>query len=73
MRTTNSISQEKARAKRQAKRKSSQLQSNLEHGQEELKNLASTLDRRLHSNPWPVVTGVAVGCLLFGYIMGSKR
>lgn len=49
------------------------MERNLKHGEEQLKHAAHHVERQLQENPWPVVTGIAVGCLLFGFIMGTAR
>lgn len=45
----------------------------IKQGEEQLQQIISKVDKQLHANPWPVVTGVAVGCLLVGFIMGSNK
>lgn len=51
----------------------SDLEKKVKKGQEQFKELASTVDKQLHENPWPIVGGVAAACLLFGFILGSRR
>ena len=50
------------------------VEQKLKHGQEQLRHVASDVDQQLHEKPWPIVAGVAIGCVLLGFIMGiSKR
>ena len=44
----------------------------LEGGGEELREVATDLDDRVHDNPWAYIGGVAVGALLLGFILGSS-
>ena len=45
----------------------------LREKQDQLKQYISIADKNLHENPWPIVTGVAVGCLLVGFLAGRQR
>ncbi len=45
----------------------------LKQGEDQLQQIIATVDKQLHANPWPVVTGVAVAALLVGFIAGSRR
>ncbi len=51
----------------------SDTQKTLKQGREQLKQAIAEVDKRLHENPWPIVAGVAVGCTLLGFIMGSNK
>jgi ElaB/YqjD/DUF883 family membrane-anchored ribosome-binding protein len=42
-------------------------------GKEKVIEMASDVDKRVHKDPWVYVAGAAVGSLLLGYLMGSKR
>ena len=42
-------------------------------GKERLDDIISDTDKQLRENPWPIVGGVALSCLLLGYIMGHSR
>ena len=48
-------------------------QKKLKQGQEQLQQLISQADQQLHENPWPIVAGVAVGCLFLGFFAGNVR
>lgn len=39
---------------------------------ENLREVVSDLDERVHENPWAYLGGVAVGALLLGFILGSS-
>ena len=49
------------------------VEQKLKQGQEQLKSVASQVDQQLHENPWPVVAGVAISCILLGFIMGVGK
>jgi ElaB/YqjD/DUF883 family membrane-anchored ribosome-binding protein len=49
------------------------MESKLKQGQEKIKTVAADVDKRLRDNPWPVVAGVAVGCILLGFILGKNK
>jgi ElaB/YqjD/DUF883 family membrane-anchored ribosome-binding protein len=51
----------------------SEMEIKMKQSEEQLRRVATTVDKQLRENPWPVVGGVAAVCLLFGFIMGSKR
>jgi len=44
-----------------------------EVGGERAKQIASEVDEKVKENPWPYIGGVAVGALLFGFILGASR
>lgn len=48
-------------------------QKRLKQAQEQLQQLVSQTDKQLHENPWPIVAGVAVGCLFLGFFAGNVR
>ena len=48
-------------------------QKKLKQGQEQVQQLISQADKQLHENPWPIVAGVAVGCLFLGFFAGNVR
>ena len=48
-------------------------QKKLKQGQEQIQQLISQADKQLHENPWPIVAGVAVGCLFLGFLAGNSR
>jgi ElaB/YqjD/DUF883 family membrane-anchored ribosome-binding protein len=49
-----------------------ELERKLRQGQDQIKQVASTVDKQLHSNPWPIVSAVAVGAVFLGFIMGTS-
>jgi len=51
----------------------SDAQKRLKQGQEQIQQLIAQADKQLHENPWPIVAGVAVGCLFLGFFAGSVR
>ncbi len=57
---------------KKAKSAMAQAQSKFREGQEQITDLVENIDHKLHENPWPIVAGVAVGCLFLGFLMGSK-
>jgi ElaB/YqjD/DUF883 family membrane-anchored ribosome-binding protein len=48
-------------------------QQRLKQGQEQVQQLISQADKQLHENPWPIVAGVALGCLFLGFFAGNVR
>lgn len=40
---------------------------------EKTRKAAAVVDGRVHENPWPYISGAAVGALLLGYILGRNR
>ena len=50
-----------------------ELENKLKKGQEQAQKAFENVDKKLHENPWPIVGGVAIGCILLGFIMGSRR
>ena len=52
----------------------SDIDKKVKQGQEQFQKVVEKVDKQLHENPWPIVGGVAVGCILFGFLLGlSKR
>ena len=49
------------------KKAANDAQKRLKQGQEQLQQLINQADNQLHENPWPIVAGVAVGCLFLGF------
>jgi ElaB/YqjD/DUF883 family membrane-anchored ribosome-binding protein len=49
------------------------MENKLKLGQEKLKTVAGDVDKQLRDHPWPVVAGVAVSCLLVGFILGANK
>jgi ElaB/YqjD/DUF883 family membrane-anchored ribosome-binding protein len=50
-----------------------EAQKRLKQGQEQVQQLISQADKQLRENPWPIVAGVAVGCLFLGFFAGNAR
>ena len=55
------------------KKAACEAQKKLKQGQEQIQQLISQADKQLHENPWPIVAGVAVGCLFLGFFAGNVR
>lgn len=51
----------------------SEVETKIKLGQDKLKVVAADVDAQLKNNPWPIVAGVAVGCVLLGFIMGVTK
>lgn len=51
----------------------SDVENKIKLGQEKFKVVAADVDSQLRDNPWPIVAGVAVGCVLLGFIMGANK
>lgn len=45
----------------------------LKQGQKQAKEIISSVDKQLKEKPWPIVAGIAAGCLLLGFILGSSK
>jgi len=45
----------------------------LKQGYEQATKLASDIDKKTHENPWPVVVGMGVSCLLLGLLIGKSK
>jgi ElaB/YqjD/DUF883 family membrane-anchored ribosome-binding protein len=50
-----------------------EAQKRIKQGQEQVQQLISQADKQLHENPWPIVAGVAVGCLFLGFFAGNIK
>jgi ElaB/YqjD/DUF883 family membrane-anchored ribosome-binding protein len=55
------------------KNMASDAQKKLKQGQEQVQQLIRQADEQLRENPWPIVAGVAVGCLFLGFVAGKAR
>jgi ElaB/YqjD/DUF883 family membrane-anchored ribosome-binding protein len=42
-------------------------------GEKKVKEIAGSVDKRVHADPWVYISGAAVASILLGYLMGSKR
>ena len=51
----------------------SDMEKKLKQGEEQVKHLVSNVDKKVHENPWPVVAGIAAGCLFMGFMMGITK
>ncbi len=49
----------------------SEVENKIKEGEIKFKTVAADVDKQLRDNPWPIVAGVAVGCVLLGFIMGA--
>jgi ElaB/YqjD/DUF883 family membrane-anchored ribosome-binding protein len=41
----------------------------MEAGEDKVKEIKDEMEKKLKDNPWPFMGGVALGCLLLGYIL----
>ncbi len=48
-------------------------QRRFKQGKDQVQHLINQADKQLHDNPWPIVAGVAVGCLFLGFFAGNVR
>ncbi len=55
------------------KKAAGDVQKRIKEGQDQVQQLISQADKQLRENPWPVVAGVAVGCLFLGFFAGNVR
>jgi len=44
-----------------------------EIGTERVREIATDVDKQVRENPWPYISGVALGSLLIGYILGRSK
>ena len=51
----------------------SQIEKSLKETQEQIKTMATTADKQLRANPWPIVAGIAATSVLLGFVMGASR
>lgn len=51
----------------------SDVENKIKQGQEKLKTVVADTEKQLRDNPWPIVAGVAVGCILLGFVMGANK
>lgn len=71
--TTGSPQSSGMRQEEKLREVSSEVQHKVKQTQEQLRHLASKVDHTVHSRPWPVIAGVAVGCLFLGFMCGVRR
>ena len=45
----------------------------IRQGHEQATKLAAEVNKQAHENPWPIVAGVGVGCLLLGMLVGRSK
>ena len=50
-----------------------EAQKHLKQGQEQVIKWTGDINKQTHENPWPVVAGVGVGCLLLGLLIGKSK
>lgn len=60
-------------AQDKAKQTMAELQGQIHQTQEQLTKLTNEVDKQLKENPWPIVIGVGVGCLLLGTVLGALK
>jgi ElaB/YqjD/DUF883 family membrane-anchored ribosome-binding protein len=51
----------------------SEAQSQLKQGEHKLTHLVTKIDKQLRDDPWPLVVGVGLGCLLLGTLLGAFK
>lgn len=51
----------------------SDVEKKITQGKEQIKIVIADVDKKLHENPWPIIAGVAAGCILLGFIMGLNK
>ena len=51
----------------------SEAEKKVRQGQEQVTKWAEDINKRTHDNPWPIVAGVGMGCLLLGLILGKSK
>jgi len=71
--TRDDVSKTISEGEEKLKQAGSEAQKRLKQGQEHLQQIISQADKQLHENPWPIVAGVAVGCLFLGFFAGNVR
>ena len=50
-----------------------EVERRLKQGHEHATKFASDVNKQAHDNPWPIVVGVGVGCLLLGMLLSKSR
>ena len=45
----------------------------LREGKKQVTQWATDVDKQAHDNPWPIIAGVGIGCLLLGVILGRRN
>jgi ElaB/YqjD/DUF883 family membrane-anchored ribosome-binding protein len=56
-----------------AKETLAELEMQIKHAQDQLNKLTANVDKQLRENPWPIVVGVGLGCLLLGTLLGASK
>jgi ElaB/YqjD/DUF883 family membrane-anchored ribosome-binding protein len=51
----------------------SDLEDKIKQSTDSIKTAACDVDKKVRDNPWPVVAGVAVGCVLLGFLAGVTK
>ena len=66
------IEQQASKQKQNLKRAQRVAGDWIEEGEEKVREVVSDLDENVRDNPWPYISGIAVGTLLLGFILGSS-
>lgn len=51
----------------------SEAENKIKQGREQVTKWATDVDKQAHENPWPLVAGAGVACLLLGIILGKSK
>ena len=49
------------------------MEKKIAEGKAQIKTVIADVDKKFQENPWPIVAGVAAGCILLGFIIGSNK
>jgi ElaB/YqjD/DUF883 family membrane-anchored ribosome-binding protein len=60
-------------AQEKAEKVAAELESHVKDGQHKLTHLVTKIDKQLREDPWPLVVGVGLGCLLLGTLLGAFK
>ena len=53
--------------------KYSHIKDALDEGRDKAAEVFEDVDKTVRKNPWPYIGGVAIGALLFGFILGNQK
>lgn len=71
--TGNDLKETFVRGENSLKEALCEAEKKIKEGNEQVTKWATGVDKQAHENPWPLVTGVGVGCLLLGIILGKSK